>query len=979
MRRLYSALWLLCLLGATTVGLAQSLDISGKVVIQGTEDPLPGVTIIVKGTTINTVTNGDGGFSLGLKGMSEATLQFSFVGFKTVTEQVSASNANLNVAMEAAPLEVSEEVVVTGFATSVKRKNLANSVATVSAAEISRIPTQTLDGALSAKFTGVTVSQNTGAPGGGISVNLRGTSTINGATQPLYVVDGVLVSNMEIQSGVNAVTSAAGAGSRTPQDQPSNRIADLIPSDIASIEVLKGPSAAAIYGSKASNGVVIITTKRGSSGETQYDFSQGFGFREIVKKLGFRTFTAETAFASFGQTGLDLFNQAAGRVIDYEAELYGETGAIFQTNFSARGGNEKTSFFVSGSSLNDDGIIDGTGYDKYGIRVNVDHNVNHKLSIGVRTNIIRSVSNRGLTGNDNTGATFGVALTATPSFLDLRPTDGVYPQNPFASNFLQTRDLMRNEETVNRTIASVTVDYNIFQNAKQSLDFNLAGGVDYFSMENDARFPRELEFEADSTQPGTSILGETESIFNNLYLNLTHTFISGSGHTFRTTGGVQFEEQDVDNVLITANNLIEGQFNVDQGVAPNVTQTRTIQRDRGFFVQEEINLGEAVFLSLGIRGDSSSAIGDEDKFYSYPKASVSVRLSEYDFWEPLESFLSEFKVRSAYGETGNLPPAFAKFSSFTSLTIDNSNGLVPGTLRGNPNIEPETSAELEFGFDATILGGIATAEFSYFKQEISDLILFRDLEPSSGFTQEVLNAGEMEIDGIEFGLNINPIKTSRFNWTVGLNYYAYDSEITRLDIPEFTKGGFATSLGTYLISEGFSPTTIVGNETDANGNFIPLGDQAPDFQLGWNNEMRYGNWNLSWLLDWKEGSEVVNLTKLLSDLNGTTLDLDTPEGAARAGNAFATTQQLIEDSGYVKLREIKLEYQLNRGMLNRIVYGKLSSLRFSLSGRNLKTWTDYTSYDPEVSNFGNLAIGGSIEVAPFPTSKSYYFNIAAGL
>ncbi len=970
--------------------LAQELAISGTVTNETDGNPLPGVTIVVKNTTISTVSGESGAFDLKVTGFESVTLQFSFIGFAAKTETVSASTDSLNVALKEAPLALSEEIVVTGFATSVKRQNLANSVATITAEKIARAPSQTLDGALSGKFAGVLVSQNTGAPGGGISMTLRGVSTINGSSQPLYVVDGVIVSNTEVQSGVNEVTAAAAAGSRSPQDQPSNRIADLAPSDIESIEILKGPSAAALYGAKASNGVVIISTKKGRAGETVYNISQSYGQRSIIKKLGVRTFTAETAFATFGQAGLDVFNQ--GNFVNYEDEIYGNKGDIFETRFNASGGNEKTRFYFSGLALSDEGIIERTGYEKYGLRINLDHHFNDRFTVSLATNFVKSSADRGLTGNDNTGTTFGVSLSSTPSFMDLRPVDGVYPINPFAqSNAVQTRDLIRNRETVNRSMVSAKFDWSVFESARQSLDFNLTAGTDFFTLQNDARFPRDLQFEQVSDQPGTAILGETESELTNLYLNLTHTLYSTGGISFRTTGGVQFEEGDLNNINVVGSNLIEGQFNLDNAAGVTVTQNRIIQVDQGYFFQEEINFNDKIYFTAGVRGDSSSANGDTDKYYTFPKSSLSVRLSEYEFWSGLKDIFTEFKLRAAWGQTGNLPPPFAKYTSFNSVNIAGMGGLLPSTLAGNPDIEPETSEELEIGFDATILNGKGTIEFSYFQQDISDLILFRQVPPSTGFTQEVINGGEMTTDGMELALNFNPVRTSNFNWTTGINYYTYDSEITRLDVTSFTTGGFAAFLGQYLLREGYSPTTIIGSELLPEGPertaleaqglvpYQPLGNETPDFQVAWDNVFTYKNFSLSGLIDWKEGGDIINLTVLLTDLGGTTYDLDDPVAQQRLAGLGTSTAPFIEDGGYIRLRDLRLQYEIGRSGLDNIVYGKLHHLRFALTGRNLWTDTDYSSYDPEVSNFGSVAIGRSVEVTPFPSSKSYYFEVSVGM
>jgi len=976
MQQRCSLMWLLCLIGLAMPLLAQDLQVAGKVVIEGSEDPLPGVTVAVKGTTLNTVSDNQGSFSLTIPGKSEATLEFSFVGFKAKTEIISASNTNMTVALAEAPLEVSEEMVITGFASSVKRKNLANAVATISEEKIGQVNAQTLDGALGAKFAGVTVSANNGAPGGGFSVNLRGISTINGNAKPLYVVDGVIVSNVEIQSNVNVVTAASTAGSNATQDQPSNRVADFIPSDIANIEILKGPSAAALYGSKASNGVVIITTKGGQVGKPKYEFKQSFGQRSIIKKLGTRRFTQETANATYGSLGA-LFDPNV--FIDYEDEIYGNKGDIFETSFSAAGGNDKTRYYFSGNTLSDDGIIARTGYEKSGMRANLEHNFTERLSASLNMGFVNSKGRRGLTGNDNTGVTYGISLSSTPSFFDLRPTNGAYPANPFgSSNAVHTRDLMTNVEEVNRTTATFKLDYNAFESANQALDFNLTAGMDFFSMESDARFPADLQFEqARGELAGTSVLGETESEYRNLYLNGIHTLFAGN-NTFTTTAGIQFESQNLNALNVAGSGSIGGHPSLDNQASINVLQGRVDQQDRGFFVQEEVNLGETIFLTAGVRGDSSSANGDESKFYIYPKASASIRLSEYDFWK-MDKYISEFKLRVAWGETGNLPNPAAKYSGFTTVNIDGLGGLIPSGVRGNPDIEPETSTELEVGFDATLLDGKGTIEFTHFKQDIADLLLFGAIPPSSGATSQAFNGGEMEIEGWEFLVRWNPIKTNDFDWTFGLNYYSYEQVVTKLGIPAYNTGGFADFLGRYRLQEGWSPTTIIGADRDANGNFIPLGDETPDYQIGWDNEFKYKTWSLAWLLDIKEGGDVINLTKLLTDLGGTTADLDTnPNAGDRLNSLGATTVPWVEDGSYVRLREIVLRYGLPRTALARVLRGKLSHLDFSISGRNIKTWTDYSSYDPEVSNFGTVAIGRSVEVTPFPSSKAWYANIAFG-
>jgi len=973
MKRLYSFLPALLLFIWSGSALGQGLEVSGQVLVRSTNEGLPGAIVRGKGTTVGTTTDVTGNFKLTFKETTQATLVISYVGYKTIEVEVASSTNDFKVSMVEDILKTSE-VVVTGLVSSVKRQNVANSVATLSARELSIAPTQTLDGALSGKFTGVNVSQNSGAPGGGISINLRGVTTINGENQPLYVLDGVILDNTATQSGVDVVTQATGGGNQNFQDNPVNRIADINPNDIETIEILKGPSAAAIYGSKASRGVVLITTKQGVPGKTTVDVTQQTGFTSLLKKLGSRKFTAATAQQAFGAVGLAEFNK--GKSFDYEDELYGEKGLLSETTVGIRGGSQSTQFFVSGLAHTDQGIIKNTGYDKYGAKVNVNHRISDRAEVSLFTNYIRSSADRGLTNNDNSGTTYGVALAFTPNFLDLHPVNGAYPNNPFVgSNPLQTRDLVKNHEVVNRTINSGKFKFNIFKTEQQFLDFVVTGGIDFYSQTNKSFFPRDLQFEKGSAQPGTSILGETTSKNNNLYVNLVHNYFTSGNIGFQTALGIQVENRNLDHTLTIAENLIVGQENVDQGASITVDQNVTLERNRGFFAQEEVELDGKIFLTAGVRGDASSSNGDTKKYFLFPKASASIRLSQYDFWGGLADAVPEFKLRAAYGATGTLPQPNSKFTSFVPANIGGGGGLLIGLVRGNPTIEPEKSKELEVGFDATILDGDGTVEFSYYNRKISDLILFRETPPSTGFTQEVINGGKMTTKGVEVSVGLALIQKEDVTWTSRINFYKTESMIDELSVPPFNTIGFADVLGRYRIEKGKSATQIVGRE---NGVLTVLGDETPDFQMSWGNTIRYSNFDMSFLFDWKKGGDVINLTKLLTDLGGTTEDLDTPGGQARAAAFGVTTHQLIEDGGYIKLRELSLGYSLSKEALQSFFGNALAYLRVGLAARNLFTITDYTSYDPEVSNFGNRAIGRSIEVTPFPSARSFYFTLSFG-
>lgn len=996
---------LMAALVCSSAAFAQELVISGKIVSDEKAEPLPGAEIQVKGTYLGTVADVEGKFELKLADMADATLVVSYVGYKTVEVHFHSSTRDVVVRLPEDILKGSE-VVVTGLATSVKRQNLANSVGTISEKELLPVTTQTIERALEGKFAGISVTQNTGAPGGGIDVNLRGTSTIEGSTQPLYVVDGVIVNNTATQSGIDLVSKAPSAGNPSPQGQPVNRIADINPNDIESIEVLKGASAAAIYGSKATNGVVIITTKRGTPGRTRIDISQKSGFNSILSKIGTRKFPDTSAVAEkYGSDGVQIFQQNPGRYIDYEDVVYGEKGFISETTVSARGGSEKTQFYVSGLARDENGIVKNTGYQKFSGRLNLDHQLSERADLSVSANYVRSEADRLITGNDNSGTTLGISLAFTPSFYDIRPINGTYPDHIFnSSNPIQTRDLLTNNELVNRYIVSSRLRFNILRGERHALDFVAQGGVDFYSQEDKIISPSELQYEKNSDLPGTSILGETENTNSNLYLNLIHRKSTASNLTFTTSAGVQFENADLNNVLSEARGVTPTQTNIDQAAAINAFQEKTIQRERGFFFQEEVEIQEKLFLTGGLRGDASSANSETDKYFFYPKFAASLRLSQFSFWK--NDFFPEFKIRGAYGETGNLAPPNAKFLSFIPSNIGGQGGVLPASLRGNPDIKPERTKEREVGIDALLFRGNASLEFTYFSQKISDLILIQSLPPSSGFTQEILNGGEMTTRGLEISLGITPFRRSNFDWTSRINFYTTQSEIDKLTVDPFNKGGFATSLGTYRIEEGLSPTSIIGPDTTASGERIILGDATPDFQISFNNilnfNLGFGNFELSFLWDWRKGGDVINLGKLLMDLGGTSPDYDDPAtneslnlpsngvvdaadcsddrlGACRLELLGRTAAPYVEDGSFLKLRELSLTYDVPLTTTRGLFGARLSYLRIGVSGRNLLMFTGYDGYDPEVSQFGNVAIDRAIDVVPFPSARSFYFNVSFGL
>ncbi len=981
MRKLYSRISLLLVASLLPISLLfGQTQISGTITDQVTGEALIGVTVLEKGTTNGAITNIDGQYSLTVP--DGAVLVYSFIGYSTL-EMAAAEAGDIALTQDVTNLD---EVVVTGLATSVKRSNLANSVASVSSKKLTAITNQsTMDGALYGKFKGANISASSGAPGGGISMRLRGVTSIFGDQQPLFIVDGVYIDNSSVSLGNNIVSQAAGGGNpSTNQDDASNRIADIDPEDIETIEILKGASAAAIYGSRAAGGVVIITTKRGSAGETQVSLNQTMGFRSPTQLLGLRDWDDAKIIAAGGDPNAPLR--------DYEAELFDHVRRTNTTRLSVSGGQGKTDFFLGLTYKDEPGLVHNTGYKKGSVRLNVGHRFNDWLDIYVTNNYINSTADRGFFNNGNANRTIGYALAFTRPWEDLSPVAGAYPLGGSGSNVLETINLTTNRESVNRYIGGVTTNVKLLTQSNNQLKLVLQAGLDQYTLRTTSIFPKSLSYFRDPTSlGGASISGTTINTNYNMTASLVHSYFLDNGLSFTSQAGYFLQDFDRNTVITTATGLNGSQTNLGQSTNIGVQQIIRPQQDLGFFVQEEVNYQDKLIATLGYRGDKSTNNGDADQFYYYPKASLAVNLHEFDFF-PSSDIVSNVKTRIAYGESGR----FANFNDRFTLTggqlIGGVSGLAPANLRGNPDVGPERQKELEFGADIGFMNGRFGLDVTFYTKRMEDVLLQLDVPTSSGFTAQVDNAAELENKGVEIGLNATVVQNSNFSWNSTLSFWKNQSKVTRLDVPAFNDGGFAAALGTYRIEEGSSPTQIVGTY-DGSGfttadslaldpnmdGFAVYGNSEPDFQLSWFNQISFGNFDLTFLWHWKKGGDNINLTTLLYDLAGNTWDYDDtgldPEGNLsngdyRASQAFVNPDPVIEDASYLRLREIGLYYTLPNNLLP-----SLKRVQVGVSGRNLINIFDYNSYDPEVSNFGNNVLGNTVEVTPYPASKFVNFHL----
>ncbi len=950
----------------------------GRTFDKASNEPVPLVRIIIKGTKKGTETDLKGYFSLEIP-EDTVVLDISSQDYKQRDVLVPPSQKSVNI-----PLEPSftEEMVVVGRASEVARKNLANSVATVNAESLNRAPAATVDQAIQGKVAGANIQSNSGAPGGGMQMQLRGVSTINGESAPLYVIDGVIISDVAIASGIFAVTASTGGSNPQPtQDNQVNRIADINPNDIESIEILKGASAAAIYGSKASNGVVIINTKRGKAGDgPKVDVTQRVGMYTLANKIGSRRFTSEDeAVSVFGEQARQYYQQ--GKLYDHEAELSSRRTPSTETVATVSGASGDTRYFGSALVKDDNGIIANTGYQKQSFRLNVGQKLGELIDVNATANVIHTLSDRGLTNNDNAGVTYHMVLPFTPNFYNLEPNaNGTYPANPFIgslANPLQTAALVKNNEDVWRFLASGDATLNLYKDTQRELRVLANFGMDRFQQQNDVLFPPELAFEpVDDGLPGTSLAGSSEVRNLNGGLNVVYNLKpAGTGITANTTAGASLEDRSQGSLYIVSRDLNAGEPNVDSGTQINVRQQRQQVRDRGYYVQEEaLLLDERLTLIGALRGEQSSNNGDVNKLFLYPKLATAYRVPSFN------PVVDEFKLRLAYGETGNQPKYSQKFSALLATNnINGTPGLIGSGILGDPNIKPERQREVEAGLDAIFMGGNIVTEFSVYQRNISDLLLQRSTAPSTGFVTQYLNGGALRNRGMELMVQLNPFNGGEFEWVSNTTFSLNRSKVTSLPVPAFTVGGFGTSLGAFRIQEGASATQIVGNaglKEDGTCCVVKkIGDTEPDFRMGFSNTFRYRGWSLSFLLDWQQGSDVINLTRFIYDLAQNSPDF-VGAGQQRLKDQATQASVYVEDASFLKLREITLTYQLPDSFVAQIP--KVKNARLSFSARNVLTLTGYSGLDPEVSNFGNQAIARNIDVAPFPPSRSFWTSLDVG-
>ena len=1037
---------------ALTVGeLLAQRRITGTVTEEGVSTPLANVSVNVSGSQVGTYTTETGTFALTVPN-GVVSLRVRRIGYQLRTILVQATESQVTIALKKDVLQL-EGVTVTSQTTVVERRNAATAVSQVTGEQLARVPAQQIDQALQGKVVGANINMNSGIPGGGAQIQIRGNTSLFGSGQPLFVIDGVLMSNASISTGRNAITQAApGLSSlNSNQDQPTNRLADINPNDIEGIEVLKGAAASALYGSRATNGVVLITTKKGRTGAARFSLTQRFGTAQLLRQNGTRRFRdSTTAFEVAANLNEDAIPAIRGAIIanggtvpfyDYQQQLYSRTPLNYETNFAVDGGTETTRYRASLTNADLPGIAVNTGARRQSLRLNLDQNFSSKITGTLGLGATRFTADRAVDGNDNTYTSPGYAFAYTPAIIDLRRNaDGTFPVNPFpgggganGSNPFQTFQFLRNNENTWRMQGNGRLDFQALATSLQQLRFSAVGGVDRFDTEGQILSPGFLQYEPNDRLLGTAVQSQANSRQWNVSVSGTYNLNPTSlPFSSTTTVGYSLENQQLNVFQIQSRGLIPTLPNVGSGVV-STSQNRNQFRDQAIYAQQDfLAFDERLFVSAGLRADRSSANGDVNKFFIFPKYQMS-----YRFVNALPN-LDEFKIRGGLGESGNRPGYGARDIVLgDNGQISGQNGFGNAATQGNPNIQPERMRELEFGADARLFGGRLAFEYTRFDRKISDALLPLAVAPTLGFSSYLGNGVRLRNKGNEVAVDVALLQRRDLGWTSRVTYFDVQERIESLPVPAFflPNSGFGAAFGRTRIGAGLPTSNIWGRRVvyapvrasgaivrnAAGGDSVRLAladtllaNGTPKFQMSFFNNFTVGPFGLNVQVDWRKGGFLSNLTQANYDDAQTSRDYDEvspcrgvtlpttptaatdtrcllPNGSIAGGAANATlgeyrraylnnsiAEPYVQDGSFVKLREVTLSYAVPSALGKRFLGSRVSDVRLSLTGRNLFTSTPYWGADPEVNNFGNQPVRGFVDLAPFPPSRSFFFNIDLG-
>ncbi|WP_201781622.1 SusC/RagA family TonB-linked outer membrane protein [Lentimicrobium saccharophilum] len=962
---------------ASLFAFSQGRPLTGKVTDAGGQG-LPGVTVLIKGTATGTTTDINGNYSLNVE--NGKTLVFSFMGFVS-QEIIYSGQGVINITL-AEDSKLLDEVVVVGYGVQ-RKKDITTAVAVVDDKALKDRPIVTVAQALQGKAAGVQVTQPSGKPGSGLAVRVRGATSVLAGNEPAYIVDGIRTTDI---NGLN-------------------------PNDIESMTILKDASAAAIYGAAAANGVVLITTKRGSADKPVISFNTYFGFSTLRKNID--VLNTRQYRDLMNDIGI-AYDPTWTRFGDWTDETFG-TGyqQSYQASFS--GGNEKSRYFVSGGYLTEQGMVKPARFDRYTFRMNLDNEIRSWFKL--KTSLSAWTIDSKDTPDNASSGRGGVIMSAlnTPPFLNVYKQDGSgwFDPNPFQPSWENPVAYMQGPDQLtrdNKVLGTVEAEINL----AKGLKFRSSAGADITSHRWDYYLdPLRTNYGRQNNGIGQSdnsnhMVIQIENLFDYTVKTGEHTISALVGNTlikYEGRGtyieGKDFPEDTNVKDLWAANQISTG------GTWHNANSSVS------FFGRLNYDFGGRYYATFSFRRDGSSKL--VNKWRTMPGVSAGYRLSSAPFMQKF-TFIDDLKIRGGYGVTGNFQglsdqAAFALWSYYRRDPTDPLSG--PGIYQlsyGNPDLKWETTRQTNLGLDLTMFDGKVLFTFDAYHKQTVDVLLNVQLTSSLPVSSILTNAGEIINKGLEFSLNTVNIDNRELNWTTEFNLSFNKNEVANLKYTPvyyfgsiYSNNEFASRvkvgdpLGTFYgyVSEGVNPETgdIMYKDVNNNGIFDPgdrtvIGYGMPKVTFGFTNNLVYKDFSLNLFFQGSYGNDIFNATRI--DLEGmfdsknqsvAVLDRWTPENpntdiprAVGGGNVdnVRNSTRFIEDGSYLRLKSATLSYNV---LKNNAKVSFVKNLAIYVTAQNLFTITNYSGFDPEVNAYGNSAVEVGIDYGTYPQSRTFVFGV----
>ncbi len=957
-------------------------NITGKVTAPDGEE-LAGVTVTETGSTNGTVTDANGNYRMSVSDAAQS-IEFSYLGYSRQVINIDGRQV-IDVVLET-DNKTLREVVVVGYNTE-KKALLTGAIGEVKSSDLKDIPVPGIDGILQGQTAGVQVSQNSGTPGGAMSVRIRGVSSIGGSSQPLYVIDGIPVT-----TGDFAQIGYEGQG--------VNALSDLSPNDIESISVLKDAAAAAIYGARASNGVVLITTKRGGNRKSVINFNAYYGVQQAWKTLDMLNAKDWMLYRN-DLAGSEVFTPDDINNIktntDWQQVIF-RTAPMSNYELSSTSGNDKTSVFMSGNLFQQEGILVGTDYQRINGRLNVDHKMSKKMNIGASIGLSRAKTNR-VEGDQSLHGPLPNGIS-TPAIFPVYNADGTYNQEGPYSNAISIANEAINQNFSFRTIANVYADYKILP----GLTFSTKWGVDFLNF-------REHAYESIKTVQGAKFNGLGFETYTNVLNIVSNNFLryqkTIQKHSMEVMGGYSFEQYENRSSFIRAQDFADpGLQYINSATTIVSASTSGFESGiRSYFGRANYNFDNKYLFTFSGRLDGSSRFGENNRNGFFPAASAAWRIGEESFFKI--KAISELKIRASYGLTGNDDiPQFLFAALYGITAYGGQPGVYPSNIP-NPDLKWETTAQTNLGVDIGLFDNKIAVTIDLYDKQTKDLLLSRPLPTSSGFSVVTQNVGRVQNRGIELSLTTDNLPGRSLSWNTRLNVSANRNKVLELynnqPIDDLGRGSNRIEegqpIGIFYSYEWLGVDPSTGDVVYADKNFdgeittddrTKVGNPHPDFIGGITNTFGYKGIDLSVFFQGSYGNDMFNGSRLfLESLQGGDNQLaivnrrwqkpgditpipDATSDPVRAASNKRVSSRFIEDGSYLRLKNLTLGYSFNKELLRN---KKISGLRIYFSGQNLLTFTNYSGLDPEVNYRGNENAVIGTDFFTYPQARAYTFGL----